>query len=1641
MSPASKSSRTATPPQAPTGDNPGTTDDAQPCLVVGIGAASGGIAALERVITALPADCGICYLVAVHLVSEDRCDLASLLSRYTALPVAAAEEGMPLAPDRILVLPAGRELRLESGSIRLHPTELIPTRVPHPIDLMLGSLAAERGEGVVGVILAGAGNDGAAGARAVREAGGTVLVQDPTTCDTPGMPLAAIAAGAASWVLPVEEIALRIAELARAHCSLASSACRPVEVEQDVAAVLALVRARTGHDFSSYKPSTVLRRIERRMMLNDAVGIGRYLEVLKESDQEAQALYNDILIGVTSFFRDPEAFEYLRRKILPRLFAGRTPEEPVRIWHACCATGEEAYSMAMLVREYLEEEGQSARVQIFASDLDDVAIAQARSGLYDAAAVASLGEARLRRFFTPHEGRWQVNKSLREMVIFAHHSLIKDPPFSRLDLLVCRNFLIYIIPEMQQRLISLFHQALKPGGFLFLGLAESVAGAGDLFATVHKNWKIYERREGGPRIAHFPRVAPLMAPGSCPNLVAAQAEEASPMQLAQKALLELYTPPGVVVNERYEVVHVFPRTGQFLEIREGELSRDLLRLARVELRPSLRAAIYKAFTEQQEVIFRGIKAGGDPDAAINLRVRPVEGSSAAAQLMLVLFEPAPPLVTSAAESVTEWDGDPGGNPLVRQLEEQLRVTHEQLQATSEQLQSSHEGFLATSEELMSINEEYQSANEELQSTNEELETSKEELQALNEELVTLNAELQVKVEELNQANSDMANLLASSGIATIFLDPSLVLKGFTPAAAQLFNLIPADMGRPFRHFAGRIDWPTLAQDAGRVLSGEPFAEREVATLGSERTFLKRLFPYLTPQGEVDGVVVTLIDITQRKRMESELREQEEKLRLFIEHAPAALAMFDTEMRYLSASRRWLSDYGLEGALAGRSHYEVIPEIPEAWREAHRRGLAGEVLSSEGDPFLRADGSTQWIRWEIRPWYDDRGMIGGIVIFAEDISNQIRVQRECEESEARYRKVVESAQVAIFINHKGRIEYANPAAVELFGAAGADQVLGRSPLEFVHPDGHPVMLERIERLLREGSIEPNENRIRRLSGEEREVEVAAVRIEDHGEPAILVMMHDLTERKNGENALRESEERFRTLADAIPQLCWMANGDGWIFWYNRRWYEYTGTTPEQMAGWGWQSVHDPQALPEVMERWQGSIATGEPFDMVFPLRGADGVFRPFLTRVIPVRDAEGRVTRWFGTNTDITEQREREELLREAKLAAEGATRAKSRFLANMSHELRTPMTGVLGMLDLVLLGELEEEQREHLAMAQGSARSLLRILNDILDLTKIESRKLSIDRQPFSVRSCLEHTHHLLMPVARNKGLDLRLEIAGELPERVLGDQVRLGQVLTNLAGNAVKFTEKGSVVLGVRCGTPLDDGRRELHFSVQDTGIGIPEEKRDLLFIEFSQLDDSHTRRYGGTGLGLAISKEIVARMGGTIGCESRAGEGSTFFCSIPFTVAAAGAAAGPAEEPVRVEPPRDAKGAKARLLVVEDDPVICAMLQKLLRMSGYQSELAGNGRQALESWRQGGFDLVLMDVQMPGMDGFEATAAIRREEAERGGHVPIIAMTAHTLKEDERRCMEAGMDSYLPKPIDFNQCRKTIAELLTAHGKDGLA
>lgn len=1193
----------------------------KPCFVVGIGASAGAQNALEQIFTALPSDCGLAFVVIMHLPSVGPSFLAEMLGRYTPMKVLPAEEGMALHPDTVHVIPAGRQLTLNDGLFRLEePADKYGAF--HPIDCFFHSLASEVGKHSIAVVLSGFGTDGAESVKAVREAGGIVIVQEPGTALSPSMPRSAVTSGMADFILPAEEIAAKITDIARGDCPLPPRACLATTLDEDLAAIFAIVRARTGHDFSSYKRNTVIRRIERRMAVNDVAGMKKYIVLLETSAQEAQALGQEILIGVTSFFRDPEAFETLRREIIPRLFEGRDPDDPVRIWHACCATGEEVYSTAILIREYLNEQQLDARVQLFATDIDEAAIAQARAGLYSDEIEEDVSEERLRAFFTRVDGRWQVAKQLREMVVFAHHSLLKDPPFSRLDLLVCRNFLIYLNPDMQKRLFSLFHMSLKPKGFLFLGASETVGRDNSLFASRDQRWKIFERLEGSRRedmifpfnasVSRFPKST--LPPRKVPD------KSTGPVQIAEKLLIERYAPPCVVVNENYEVVHVSTRANRFLEVPVGEWTRDFLKMTRTELRPSLRAAIYKSFTEQKQVSFRGVKVTLDgEEAAVNVLVEPLKDPSSDEKLAMVILEQtlpqAPAPGPAAGEEATAGD-DASREMLIRQLEEQLRITHEQLLTVTEQLETSQEGFMSANEELMSINEEFQSGNEELQATNEELETSKEELQALNEELVTVNAELQGKVEELDRVNSDMENLFRSSEIATIFLDPQLVIRRFSPAMAHIFNLIAADIGRPFRHMAGTLDWAGLPEDARTVQASSSPVEREVATLDGQRHYLMRVLPYRNIEGRIDGIVVTLVDITGHKRAEEALRESE----LF------------------------------------------------------------------------------------------------------------------------YRQILESI----------------PAMVFTMKPAGDCDYLSRQWVDFT------------------------------------------------------------------------GEEMSEHLADACCKL-----------------------------------LH-PDDRERASLAWRDAAEKGTPYDLEYRIRRHDGKYEWFMVRNRPIRNEAGEIVRWFGTALNIDKLVQTQEELRRAKSAAEAATRAKAQFLANMSHELRTPMTGVMGMLDLTLQGALSDEQRGYLEKVRTSAHALLRILNDILEFSRFEASMIAFVEEPFLLHDSVRGAVELFDLEARLKGLKLELEIAPGTPELMKGDEGRVRQILVNLIGNAVKFTDHGEVKIRVEAGEAADGGLREIIFIVSDTGIGISEDNRSTIFQPFSQGDASHTRRFGGTGLGLAISKEVAERMGG---------------------------------------------------------------------------------------------------------------------------------------------------------------------------------
>ncbi|KAB0669587.1 PAS domain S-box protein [Oryzomonas sagensis] len=902
------------------------------------------------------------------------------------------------------------------------------------------------------------------------------------------------------------------------------------EPDEHLTAILDLVQSRTGHDFSSYKINTIRRRIERRMAMNNARGVADYLALLNANPREAHDLCREFLIGVTGFFRDPEAFAILGREVVPRLFAGRNADDPVRIWHPCCSTGEEAYSMAILIREYLESRNRTAEVLIFASDLDEEALAQARAGQYSEAIEASVGPERLATWFTRTNGGYQVVRRLREMVVFAHHSLIKDPPFSRLDLLVCRNGLIYLTSDMQKRLIPLFHQILKPEGFLFLGASETIGQYTDMFIPVHKKWKIFQRRESGRSgETVFPFSVPVPKPaGATRPSKSADAPGDVSAQRAEKILVERYAPPWVMVNEKYEVVHVSPHAGRFLEVPVGEPSRDILKMARKSLRPSLRAAIHTAFGEQRQVVFRGVRvADGDGESTVNVLVEPLVTASFGVPQAMVIFEPIrAPLTAPPAPGTEIAPGDDSSkDALLRQLEEQLCITHEQLQVTVEQLATSSEGFTSSSEELITINEEYQSMNEELQATNEELETSKEELQALNEELLAVNTELQQKVEELNLANSDMENLFASSGIAAIFLDRQLAIKRFSPAMAAIFSLIPADLGRPFQHLAGKLDWPALSRDALKVLGGHPIAEREVTTLKEGRCYLKRVLPYRNHEGAINGIVITFVDISGHKKAE----ETRARLAAIVESSDNAIISkgLDGRISTWNSSAERLFGYPAKEVIGKPISLLFPPELLAEEERILGRLKAGERIDHLETVRLAKDGRRIDVSLTASPVRDDSGSITGASQIVRDIT-----ERKKEEEQARHLASFPqlNPHPVLEADASGGIVFANPAAqrfLETVGLAGEDAV------RFLPPD--------VDEILAEWDRSSESTLYREITIQERVFGETIQLIPRFN--AVRMYAHEITKRKRAEEELLRAHdelehrvaERTEELATALSSL--------------------------------------------------------------------------------------------------------------------------------------------------------------------------------------------------------------------------------------------------------------------------------------------------------------------------------------------------------------------------------------------------------------------------------------------------------------------------------------------------------------------------
>jgi two-component system CheB/CheR fusion protein len=1030
--------------------------------IVGLGGSAGSIEALQSFFTSMPPTSGLAFVVVIHLSIEHESLLNEVIQRCTRMRVVKVAGSLKVEADTVYVIPPGKTLQSDDGELRLG---VIPEGKRHVVvDIFFRTLADSHGAHAAAVVLSGLDGDGSIGVKRIKERGGLTVAQDPEQAQHASMPRSAIATGMVDWVLPVQEMPARLLSYFRLEASVEL----PPEDESEVRAstreaeetqlrdVLNLLRSRTGRDFSHYKRATVLRRIGRRMQVNGVDNLSGYLNCVRTRPGECTALLQDLLISVTNFFRDAECFAALEAQ-LPALFEGKGPNDCVRVWVVACATGEEAYSIAMLLADYARGLDAPPAIQVFATDLDQEAVQVAREAVYPPAITADVSEDRLRRFFQQEHRGYRVRRELREMVLFAVHDVLRDSPFSRLDLVSCRNLLIYLTREAQARVLDTMHFALVPNGKLFLGASESIDENSPLFTMVDKKHRIFAQRpvsRAGLPLPHatttlarafdvqqVAREGPVLpvqhasdpAPGlaSITRLDAARIREIASRPAAwadmHLQLLEQLAPPSVLVNGLHDIVHLSPSAGRFLQLGGGEPSRNLLRALQPELRIDVRAALYQASQQGKEVQLPPMKvalAGGS--AVTSIRVIPSQQPGES--LYLILFDTSHAGGETEEAKAARLEAD----PIARHLDAEIDRLKHQLRDTVEQ-------YEASSEELKASNEELQAMNEELRAATEELETSREELQSINEELTTVNQELKSKVDALSHSNSDMQNLMDATQIATVFLDRELRIMRFTPSAVGLFNLIPTDLGRPLTDMATQLDYPELGDDARRVLQKLVPIQREVGQADGS-WYLARLMPYRTMEDRIAGIVFTFIDITERKRAE-EVRLWLSAVVSSTTDAIISFALDETILSWNSGAQR-LFGYLPEEAI-GQSLRLLAPERDTETERIVSEVAAGRGMSNFEAVRRRKDGSEVHVAITISPVKEPGGHVQAGTAIARDITSSRAAAEALRQSEERLRLILENAlEYAIFaLDLERRVTTWNAGAERLLGYSEAE-ILGK-----------------------------------------------------------------------------------------------------------------------------------------------------------------------------------------------------------------------------------------------------------------------------------------------------------------------------------------------------------------------------------------------------------------------------------------------------------------------------------------------------------------------------------------------------------------------------------------------------------------------
>ncbi|MBP6503660.1 MAG: PAS domain S-box protein [Rhodoferax sp.] len=1601
---------------------------------VAIGASAGGMQALRNLFSKLIPNSQTAYIVAHHLAPDQVSNLPELLGNHSRLTISMARDGDKLLADHVYVCPPNREIAIFGCQLVVSRKDLANVISPS-VNRLLTSLAAHFGSQATAIIVSGSGSDGTEGAKAIKEAGGFIIAQRPDEASQSGMPQSVIDAGYADFVGTAEQIANWLND-----ASVVPEG-KPIPSNENETAlfnkIFQLVSETAGMDITRYKETTLRRQTIRRYRSLGLSTLDAYLLRLKSDPHEIRELQQTFLISVSSFFRDKNVFAALNTS-LETLIAGKNKGDSIRVWIPGCATGEEAYSIAILIAEILGDRLYNFEVRIFATDVDQSALELARSGFYTATELSQIGEERQQRWFINEGSGWRITKAIRELCVFSEHNVIAHPPFIRMDLISCRNLLIYFKPDQQRDLINTFHYSLLPGGILLLGNSESTGFHNGLFESIDINHRLYRRISGAT--GYSPRFARLSNPffGSKPRLPISEAtpKRRSLVETSLALLARKFGPPAVLINPSFEPLQFFGNSQRYFQLPDENIDFTVFSLCLPELRSELKALCYRLIQENLSTL-DGLPQQISVDGAL-LRVRPSihrveQPGENNVRALLVCFEETRLVSGLDTPSALNRPEDPLE---IARLRQELADTREHLQAVIEELESS--------------NEELQSLNEEVQSSSEELQAANEELQASNEELTTLNDELRLKSFEATELMTTLSNIQNSIGSSLVVVDKEGRITRCNPLASRIFGIVTQDIGHFLFGVPCHLQLPKLREQVIAVIEqGGSIVER--VHQGSFH-FLMQIDPYQNQLNERVGAVLTFTDISELHRAENAQANSEIRFRQIWESSLEGLLVVDRNGRIVLANPSLESMFGYStNELVGLG---VENLVPEASRQTH----ASDRQAFQNNPSTRKmallrdlngqkkDGTLFPVEVSLSGMkLDDQDFVVGSV---SDISVRKAGELALRESEARLRLAMDAASAGTW--EWDLATNKNIWSDELWKLYGLDKNPAEPSYEIWKSCIAPEHLEATLKAITLGIENRAEFeltwRVNHCPPDNPRWLLARGRpiLDASGKPARYIgIVLDITARKRAETALETHRNQLERLVEArTSELAALYNQapcgyhsldiNGVFTGVNDTELAWLGYTRSEMIGkMTALDIMPPSLHATFRANFPKLVKNGALSGLEIEFTRKDGSVFPVLLHARAVYDQDGKFSHSLSSIIDNTDRKRAETALVHSREAAEAANRAKTAFLANMSHEIRTPLNAIIGLNNIMKRGQLDQDLLDYLGKVDHAAQHLLGIINDVLDLSKIEAEKFTLEDIPFELPVVCEKVLEMLQEKASKKALRLHLEIA-QFNHPYRGDPTRITQALLNLAANAIKFTEQGTVSIRVsRIDQQAD--REQICFEIEDSGIGVPVDAQKRLFAAFEQADVTTTRKYGGTGLGLVITKRLAELMGGTAGLHSEPGKGSVFWFSVwlrkDLTGIKANAANGDGQDSEAI---LREEFAGCDVLLVEDEPVNQEVTAFFLQEAGLSVTTANDGAEALAIARERRFKLVLMDMQMPEMNGLDATRAIRKLDGWEA--IPVIAMTANAFSDDRENCLSAGMNDFLTKPFEPDRFFSTLLHWLRA-------